>query len=644
LSRRGDGRLLAADRITLRNRGAEFMKIRNPFYRLSIRTKIVLMIIGMSAIFGSGLLAFIYVQIQSTLRDEAINKTRILADGLSVKAAEPVQVEDLNALRLVQGEATIQSDVAYCFIRDGRGRVISSSFEGNQVPQALQNINPLQPGMPREAAAVVALKGRVIEVVDVASPIAGGTLGSVHVGVNMTKIKNNIRNLLMFIMAVGILSLGILSAVTLILSSIAISPVRDLMRVADALGRGDLSKRAKVTTGDELGQLGDTLNRTIDRLQGLTQTESDRDKMQHQVMNLLSIVSTAAEGDLTAKAEVTADALGSVADAFNLMITGLTTLVTHASNVASEIQRSTSEILHSSERMKQGAEVQTAQIRTASDAVNTMSHTTRRMAKNAEAATQTSLKATQAAVKGGASVAETIKGMQRIRSTVQSTGKKIKGLGERSLEIGAIIEVINEIATQTNLLALNAAIEAARAGEQGKGFAVVADEVRKLSERATRATKDITALIKGIQVETNEVVTVMEEGTREVEEGTKLADQAGTALREIEQIVEQTAGLVTDITRAAGDQVEATASVVSSMDSILKQTQETTHGIQDTVTTIGKLAELSKRLSDAIGKFKLGKEIAGQPDETDLPIFESFPSVTEQVTTSDEEIKLGFIE
>jgi methyl-accepting chemotaxis protein len=620
------------------------MKIRNPFYRLSIRTKIVLMIIGMSAIFGSGLLAFIYVQIQSTLRDEAINKTRILADGLSVKAAEPVQVEDLNALRLVQGEATIQSDVAYCFIRDGRGRVISSSFEGNQVPQALQNINPLQPGMPREAAAVVALKGRVIEVVDVASPIAGGTLGSVHVGVNMTKIKNNIRNLLMFIMAVGILSLGILSAVTLILSSIAISPVRDLMRVADALGRGDLSKRAKVTTGDELGQLGDTLNRTIDRLQGLTQTESDRDKMQHQVMNLLSIVSTAAEGDLTAKAEVTADALGSVADAFNLMITGLTTLVTHASNVASEIQRSTSEILHSSERMKQGAEVQTAQIRTASDAVNTMSHTTRRMAKNAEAATQTSLKATQAAVKGGASVAETIKGMQRIRSTVQSTGKKIKGLGERSLEIGAIIEVINEIATQTNLLALNAAIEAARAGEQGKGFAVVADEVRKLSERATRATKDITALIKGIQVETNEVVTVMEEGTREVEEGTKLADQAGTALREIEQIVEQTAGLVTDITRAAGDQVEATASVVSSMDSILKQTQETTHGIQDTVTTIGKLAELSKRLSDAIGKFKLGKEIAGQPDETDLPIFESFPSVTEQVTTSDEEIKLGFIE
>ena len=620
------------------------MKIRNPFYRLSIRTKIVLMIMGMSVIFGTGILAFIYVQIQNTLRDEAISKTRILADGLSVKAAEPVQVEDLNALQFIQGEAIIQSDVAYCFIKDGRGHVISSSFEGNQVPPVLQSINALQAGTPREEAAIVTLKGSVVEVIDVASPIAGGTLGSVHVGLNMSKIKDNIRNLLIFIMAVGFVSLGILAVVTLVLSAVTIAPVRDLMRVAEALGRGDLSKKANVTTGDELGQLGDTLNSTIDRLQGLIQTESDRDRMQRQVMDLLSVVSTAAEGDLTVKAEVTADAFGSVADAFNLMITGLTTLVTQASDVATEIQRSTSEILLSSERMRQGAEVQAAQIRTASDAVNAMSHTTQRMAENAEAATQTSLKATQAAVKGGTSVAETIKGMQRIRATVQSTGKKIKGLGERSLEIGAIIEVINEIATQTNLLALNAAIEAARAGEQGKGFAVVADEVRKLAERAARATKDITGLIKGIQVETSEAVTVMEEGTREVEEGTKLADQAGSALREIEQIVQQTASLVTDITRAAGDQVKVTESVVSSMDSILKQTQETTHGVQDTVTTIGKMAELSKRLTDAIGRFKLGKEPGGKPSEVALPTHERFPPILEQVTTSDEEIKLGFIE
>ena len=621
------------------------MKLKNPFRRISIQTKIVFMILSMSAVFGAGLLVFIYAQIQTTIKDEAINKTLILADGLSVKAAEPVQVEDLNALQFIQGEAISQPDVAYCFIRDGRGRVLSSSFEGNVIPAELQSINMLKAGAPfGTQAATVSMRDRVIEIIDIASPIANGTLGTVHVGLNMTLIKLNIRRLLTTIMYWGIGALSMIVFFTLFVTYRIIRPVKDLMIVAEALGRGDLSKKANVKTGDELGQLGETLNQTIDRLQGLIQTETDRDKMQHQVMDLLSVVSSAAEGDLTVKAEVTADALGSVADAFNLMITGLMSLVTQAHNVALEIQRSTTDILHSSDRMKQGAEQQTNQIKNASDAVNTMSNTTQRMAQNADAATQTSLKATQAAIKGGASVAETIKGMQRIRAAVQTTGKKIKGLGERSLEIGAIIEVINEIATQTNLLALNAAIEAARAGEQGRGFAVVADEVRKLAERAARATKDITGLIKGIQVETSEAVTVMEEGTREVEEGTKLADQAGAALREIEQIVKQTAVLMTDITKAADDQVEVTAQVVHSMDTISKLTQETTHGVQDTVSTIGKLADLSTRLTSAIGRFKLGKEYQLPAAEAELPALDGFPAITTDITTSDEEIKLGFIE
>jgi twitching motility protein PilJ len=623
------------------------MKVWNPFYRISIRFKLAFMVVIMSTLFGAAILGFVYYQIQNAMQAEAINKTLIVADGLSVKAVEPVQVEDLNALQFILGEAISQPEVAYCFVRDGRGRVLSSSFEGNAVPAPLQNINILKPGAPFGAQpAAITLKDSTIEVIDIASPIAGGTLGTVHVGLNMTLIKSNIKNLLLNIMGVGIGSLIIMVILTLLLTAYIVAPVRDLMRVAEAVGRGDLSVKAHVRTGDELGQLGETLNRTIDRLQGLIQTESDRDKMQHQVMDLLSVVSTAAEGDLTIKAEVTADALGSVADAFNLMIGGLTTLVAQASSVASQIQRSTGDILHSAERMRLGAEQQAAQIRSASDAVNAMSLTTQRMSENAEAATQTSVKATQAAVKGGAAVSETIKGMQRIRATVQSTGKKIKGLGERSLEIGAIIEVINEIATQTNLLALNAAIEAARAGEQGRGFAVVADEVRKLAERAARATKDITGLIKGIQVETSEAVTVMEEGTREVEEGTKLADQAGAALREIEQIVKQSATLMADITRAAMDQVKSTESVVHTMDSISHLTQETTHGVKDTVETINSLAELTRRLSDAIGRFKIGKEQPAPPAiaETRLPALESFPRMAENVTTSDEEIKLGFIE
>ena len=616
------------------------------FRRISIRTKVVFMIVTMSALFGSGILGFIYYQLQNTLREEALNKTLILADGLSVKAAEPVQVEDLNALQFILGEAIGQADVAYAFIRDPRGRVLSSSFEGNVVPAELANINQLEPNVPFGTEnANLTLKDTVIEVTDIASPVGGGALGSIHIGLNVSQIKLNIRNILLKILYVGAGGLMILALLTIVIVAIIIAPVRELMEVSEALGRGDLTKKANVKSSDELGQLGTTLNTTIDRLQGLVQTESDRDKMQHQVMDLLSIVSGAAEGDLTVKAEVTADALGSVADAFNLMINGLQALVSQASDVASEIQHSTSDILKASDRMRQGAEQQTAEIKGASGAVNEMSRTIQRMAENAEAATQASLRATQAAVKGGTSVAETIKGMQRIRAAVQTTGKKIKGLGERSLEIGAIIEVINEIATQTNLLALNAAIEAARAGEQGRGFAVVADEVRKLAERAARATKDITSLIKGIQVETSEAVTVMEEGTREVEEGTKLADQAGAALREIEQIVKQTSGLVTDITNSAVNQVKVSEGIVTSMGSISKLTQETTVGVRDTVETISKLAELSTRLTVAIGRFKLGKEQPQHAAEGALPVMEgSYPQLAEEVTTSDEEIKLGFVE
>ncbi len=319
------------------------MKSGNPFYRWSIRTKTVLLIIGVSVIFGSGVLAFIYFQMQNTLRDAAITKTRLVAEGLSVKAVVPVQVEDLNALQSIQREAVSRPDVAYCFIRDGRGKVLTSSFEGNALPPALQTNNILNPGMPFGAQpAIIPVKDNIIDVIDIASPIAGGTLGTVHVGLNRARIKPAGGMLLLYGMEVGIVMLIMASLVAVLISAIVIAPIKDLMAVAESLGNGDLSKKVNVRTGDELGRLGEILNRTGDQLQALARTASDQDTMQRRAADLLAVVSTAAKGDLTVRAEVTADTLGSVADSLNLLITNHRMLVTYASNVAAEIQRSPS--------------------------------------------------------------------------------------------------------------------------------------------------------------------------------------------------------------------------------------------------------------------------------------------------------------
>jgi methyl-accepting chemotaxis protein len=226
------------------------------------------------------------------------------------------------------------------------------------------------------------------------------------------------------------------------------------------------------------------------------------------------------------------------------------------------------------------------------------------VSNNAEASAEAARRALDAAEQGNRAVRDTLDGMQRIRSSVQATARKIKSLGDRSLEISEIINVINDITEQTNLLALNAAIEAARAGEAGRGFAVVADEVRKLAEHSRTATKDIAALIKAIQAETNEAVVVMEEGTKEVEIGTGLADQAGKALEAISSVVRQSAELVQEISLASKQQVRGTEGVANAMQIISGITRQTTQSARQAAGTVGNLVKLSEQLVDALSQFR----------------------------------------
>jgi methyl-accepting chemotaxis protein len=306
--------------------------------------------------------------------------------------------------------------------------------------------------------AVTSITSRSTEVISFADG-ARGSLTNIQVGT-------------FFALIAGILLFG------LYVNRRFIKPVQHLKSVADHIRAGEFDTRARVFTSDELEQLGRSLNEMLDRIVMLIQSDEDKRRLQRNIVELLELVSAASEGDLTARGEVTPDELGSVTDAFNLMLESIGSLVVQARRAAEEVSQSAGGLKHSADDMAEGAKLQA--------------------------------------------------------ESIDSTTRKIKTLGEKSLEVNAIVEMVDDIAAQTNMLALNAAIEASRAGEQGKGFAVVADEVRKLAERSSNATRAIGAFIESIQVEMDEAARAMEE-IRAVTR--KTADSASSTRTTVDSMV-----------------------------------------------------------------------------------------------------------
>jgi twitching motility protein PilJ len=410
--------------------------------------------------------------------------------------------------------------------------------------------------------------------------------------------------LFLLVGAIGFLAIGSLF-VLFRLSNQVSEPVKTLVHFAEQLSPGGFKARLPETASDDFGYIAMQLNQAAEKAeQALHDEEAQRD-LQRSVTEFLTIVSQIARGDLTLRGNVTSDALGNVVDSVNYMLDNFTQVLRRVRDAATDVSGSASQILSSSETMATGATQQDHEITNTSSAVEELTVSMKQVSNNAEASAEAARRALDAAEQGNRSVRDTLEGMQRIRSSVQATAKKIKSLGDRSLEISEIINVINDITEQTNLLALNAAIEAARAGEAGRGFAVVADEVRKLAEHSRTATKDIAALIKAIQAETNEAVVVMEEGTREVEVGARLADQAGKALEAISAVVRQSAELVQEISLASKQQVRGTEGVANAMQIISNITRQTSQGARQTAQSMEQMVKMSEQLNEALSQFRV---------------------------------------
>jgi len=414
--------------------------------------------------------------------------------------------------------------------------------------------------------------------------------------------------------------------VAFVLTKRVLAPVGELAKFAERFAAGDARARAEIDSNDEFGFIAENCNRAVARVAHAATNQQAQDSLQRSITDLLGTISQVARGDLTIRGKVTNDALGNVVDSVNFMLDNFTKVLERVRKAAIDVSTSANQILNAADEMTAGATQQDQEITNTSSAVEELTVSMKQVSNNAEASAEAARRALDAAEQGNRAVSDTLEGMQRIRSSVQATAKKIKSLGDRSLEISEIINVINDITEQTNLLALNAAIEAARAGDAGRGFAVVADEVRKLAEHSRSATKDIAALIKAIQAETNEAVVVMEDGTREVEVGAGLADQAGKALEAISSVVRQSAELVQEISLASKQQVRGTEGVANAMQIISGITRQTTQGARQTASTVGNMVKLSDQLNEALAQFRSQparpSDLAATPaaDEARVPV------------------------
>ena len=334
-------------------------------------------------------------------------------------------------------------------------------------------------------------------------------------------------------------------------------------------------------------------------------TKELNDRNQEAIMRLLDEMGSLAEGDLTVKATVTEDMTGAIADSINFAVEQLRSLVQTITDTSVQVASSAQETQATAMHLAEAAEHQAQEITSASDRISEIAASIDQVSKNSAESADVAQRSVQIATAGAGVVRQTIQGMDNIRDQIQETSKRIKRLGESSQEIGSIVELINDISEQTNILALNAAIQAASAGEAGRGFAVVADEVQRLAERSSNATKRIESLVQTIQADTNEAVSSMEQTTSEVVAGARLAEDAGTALGEIEKVSSDLSGLIQGISSAAQQQSGAAANITQTMHTIQQITSQTTQGANQTAQSIGNLAQLAADLRRSVADFKL---------------------------------------
>lgn len=351
--------------------------------------------------------------------------------------------------------------------------------------------------------------------------------------------------------------------------------------------------------------LDDTSRRAKDAEQQRHSSEQVNRENQDAILRLMNELGDLADGDLTVTATVSENITGAIADSINYTIEELRVLVGRINDAANRVTAATEIARQTSAELLSAAERQSIEIQEAGQSALDMARSMSEVSDSATQSAQVARQSLNAAEKGTQAVQDSIKGMNEIRNQIQETSKRIKRLGESSQEIGEIVELISDITEQTNVLALNAAIQAASAGDAGRGFTVVAEEVQRLAERSAEATKQIAAIVKTIQTDTQDAVSAMEQSTQGVVEGAKLSDAAGQALSEIGDVSQTLADLIQNISTSTQNQADSATNVARLMQDILHVTEQTTAGTQRTALAVDELNALASELKGSVAGFKV---------------------------------------
>jgi len=378
------------------------------------------------------------------------------------------------------------------------------------------------------------------------------------------------------------------------------------MTTVKQIGEGNYDSRTGLTGGDELSELGQSLDRMLnERVNALVQTERENEQLNDSIINLLQAVSQLSQKDLTVKVPVTEDVTGPVADALNLLTTETATVLQGVTRISEQVATASDTVKAQSDTViavadteRQAVDQTAAELATAADTMKQIAE----LAQTCNAAAETAIKTTQTALQ---TVTSTVSGINSTRDTIRETEKRIKRLGERSQEISGVVNLINTIAERTHILALNASMHAASAGEAGRGFAVVAGEVQRLAENAREATSQIATLVSNIQIETADTVNAMNAAISQVVDGSRLAEQAGDQMKRTQETTAELVAAVQQIASRSQEQARVSNELLGRARQIQESTRQTSQQLQEQTVHTTSLVEYARGLLNSVRVFRL---------------------------------------